>query len=136
MKFSLLFFILFIGLKSFSQSNQELVVQNIPISYETEKSNCYITSILTIGDKTYVTVDFIQIKMVGVDEEGFEKYKVINNNPKKRTYLIPNEDCLISPYDGKKTIDDIIEEAKDKNNWFVISASKGKVISLYVNGAG
>lgn len=138
MKNIILLLILFVGVKSFSQSAENIVVRNIPISYKTEKSNCYITEILTIGKKTYITVDFIQVKESIDDETGMEGYKIVNNNPKKRTYLITNQTDLTSPYNTstKSTINDIIEQSKDRNNFFVISASNGKVISLYVNGAG
>jgi len=136
MKNIILVLILFIGVKSFSQSTEKVVIRNIPISYQTEKSYCYITEILTIEKKTYITVDFINIKQE-TDKSGMEEYKVVNNNPKKRTYLITTQTDLTSPYsDTKMTINDIIEQSKDIYNYFIISVANGKVISLYVEGAG
>ena len=136
MKNIVLLLILFVGVKSFSQPTEKVVIRNIPISYATEKSYCYITEILTIGKKTYITVDFIELKQTA-DKSGMEEYNIVNNNPKKRTYLITNQTDLASPYTGtKSTINDLIEQSKDIYNYFIISASNGKVISLYVEGAG
>ncbi|NOQ73414.1 MAG: hypothetical protein GQ574_15520 [Crocinitomix sp.] len=133
MKIFLIYTILLCGMTSYSQTSGKTVVRNIPISYTTEKSDCLINEILTIGKTTYVTVDFITLEWVD-EGGGIESRKIVNNNKKKRTFIITAQ-TKFSLHDNAKTLKGIISDS-NAGDPFVISTNNGRVLLLYVNAAG
>ena len=113
----------------------DVIIKIITLSMDMETSECFITEILTIGEHAFVTVDFIEYRFIGEDEDGMELYELANNDPQLRTYMITPE-TLFNIGGPAKTLDEIRNVAFTKKEHFNISVEGGKVLMLKVSDTG
>lgn len=102
---------------------------------ETLTSDCYIVSHFSDDDASYITVDFVNYKVIETDSEP--EYELVNEIKTLRTFVVGKEyfDC------GRvkeRSIESLIEKAEtDKKTLFNIETDGGVVIELFVrNCAG
>lgn len=105
------------------------------LSTETTLSDCYIVSHFTDMDIHYVTVDFVNFKVIEGDSEP--EYELVNEIKTLRTFLVKTEyfDCRRGE---KVSIEKLIEQSEqDKETLFYIETENGMAVELFVrNCAG
>lgn len=99
-----------------------------------ENSDCYITGIFDKDGEVYINVDFITYEIVpetaGTDGE---EYKVINNNPKIRTFKVKDAYSECSRI-KKISTRDLVDKAKAApTTIFSLEARDGVVEELYID---
>ncbi len=105
--------------------------QVVNLSYKTEASNCYVKRIYKKNGNTYIDVDFIALKWF-TNEHVLDDYKIINNNPKIRTYRVKKTCFKTCDLSQTECISDFKREIKkDWKTMFSIRAVNGLVTSLY-----
>jgi hypothetical protein len=106
------------------------------LSAETTTSDCFIVSQFTDMDIHYVTVDFVNYKVIEGDSEP--EYELVNEIKTLRTFVVKTEYFDCSRGDEKVSVDKLIEQSKkDKETLFFIETDGGLVEELFVrNCAG
>ena len=104
------------------------------ISLETTNSDCYIVGHFSSKDADYITVDFVNYKVIEGDSEP--EYELVNEIKTLRTFKVGTEyfDCARS--EKKVSIDKLIEQSEqDKETLFNIDTDGGSVVELFVETA-
>ncbi len=104
------------------------------LSDETTTSDCYIVDYFIDMDIEYITVDFVTYEL---DEDSenpdFENYKLVNDNPKLRTFMVVPEyqNCA---RDAAVTTADLIKVSKENpQTIFRLETSTGMVTELFID---
>ena len=122
-----------IPIKKTEKENTENLISSsekpIKLGEDIDEINAYLKKIYSMNGKIYVDIDIVQIHYTNVDER-----KIINANPKIRTYeiddktLIYSNDCkTYKPFDLIKYKYALL---KDKSIILVGKSVNGKMISI------
>jgi hypothetical protein len=101
------------------------------MSQESTTSDCYIVSDFIDMDIHYITVDFVNYKVVENEGDSEPGYELVNEKKKLRTFLV-DEGYLDCAHDKTVSIKDLMEASKDKENVFMITTEEGSVTELFV----
>lgn len=105
------------------------------ICMETTISDCYIVGHFRDKEANYITVDFVNYKIIEGDSEP--EFELVNEIKTLRTFLV-SSDYLDCGRSKKVSIEKLIEQSEqDKKTVFNIETEAGNVIELFVrNCAG
>lgn len=98
-------------------------------------SDCYVVDYFVFMDAMYVTVDFVNYKVIETDSEP--EYELVNEKSTLRTFLL-NEEYLDCAHDKSVTVEDLMKKVEaDKFTLFNLEAEEGIVNEFFVrNCAG
>lgn len=116
---------------NFNSGSNNFNISSI-ITNETTKYDCFIRKVYTKENYQLIEVDFVQLK--ATTEDGYEFYKVVNTNPKLRTFLI-SENSQLQPNLKFSELSNY-ETSKDEGQLFIIETNNGEVSRLIRNDAG
>lgn len=102
-------------------------------STETTLSDCYITESFVYNDATYITVDFVNYRIIEGTEEGEEEVELVNVIKTLRTFVVAQSyyDCA---HTNMVDLSDLIEQNNATTNLvFRIEVEDGIVSELYLD---
>lgn len=119
------------------EETEEVAANRIDnLCMETTNSDCYVVDFFSGKDADYITVDFVNYKVIETDSEP--EYELVNEIKTLRTFIVDSEyfDCARSE---KKVSTELLfhKSENDPETLFNIDTDDGKVIELFVrNCAG
>jgi hypothetical protein len=98
-------------------------------------SDCYVVDYFVYMDAIYVTVDFVNYKVIETDSEP--EYELVNEKSTLRTFLL-NEEYLDCAHDKSVTVENLMKKVEaDKFTLFNLEAEEGIVNEFFIrNCAG
>ncbi len=107
---------------------------NFKLCTSEEVSDCYITGIFDKDGEVYINVDFITYEIVaGTENTDTEEYKIINNNPKIRTFKV--KDGYLECSRSKPIfVHELVDKAMEiPTTIFKLEAKDGEIQELYID---
>ena len=107
---------------------------NIQLGENVSEINAYAKNIYQKNGKTYIDLDFVEIRYPTEGEWDVSDREIINNNPKIRTYIIDDSTSILSNVCKEMTASELYQARKsllkDKTIIVIGKSENGKMLSI------
>lgn len=117
-----------------SKYDEPIENEEIILGEDMEEINAYAKNIYQKNGKTYIDLDFVEIRYPTEGEWDVSDREIINNNPKIRTYIIDDSTSILSNVCKEMTVSELYQARKillkDKTIIVIGKSENGKMLSI------